>query len=232
MRLPRPWTAATSGSKGTEKIDITGLVTRGGSYCQYSWKDYYNTHQQSQYHCLTCPRTGSDNLLSLCSKTNDIVPPNPNSVGPQNVDRIHLRSDGIWHLDEMKPRMAWFGGSKSYDKASSGMEINPFVELDHFIIASNFTKRLENDISLQWALMQPGEQHIHSSRGNLPHARQNFKPEWLSKTQYLSFANLRSYPHVKIEKYFDCNSGATASIHGAHSSRTYLPGAFSHWENI
>jgi hypothetical protein len=85
---------------------------------------------------------------------------------------------------------------KPFDKAPSGEEINPFVELDHFIIASNFIERLK-DTSLQWTLMQPGEEYIHSSRGNLPYARQNTKPEWLSKTQYLSFANLRSYPHIQ-----------------------------------
>ena len=198
LRLPQPWTAAITGSEGTDKTDITGLVTRGEGYCQYSWKDYYNTHQFSQYHPIGCPRTGSEYSLLLRSKTNAMVPPNPTSVGPQNVDHIYSKSDGIWHPDEMKPRMAWFGGSKNYDKASSHAEINPFVELDHFIISSNFTERLEHEISLQWTLMQPGEQHIHSSRGNLPYARQNFKPEWLSKTQYLSFANLRSYPHVQL----------------------------------
>ena len=198
LRLPQPWTAATTGSEGTEKIDITGLVTRGDSFCQYSWKDYYNAHQQSQYHRLNCPRTGSDNSLLLRSMTNDEVPPDPISVGPQNDDHIYSQSDGIWYPDEMKPRMAWFGGPKNYDMASSHAEINPFVELDHFIIALNFTERLENETSLQWALIQPGERHIHSSRGNLPYARQNFKPEWLSKTQYLSFANLRSYPNVQL----------------------------------
>jgi hypothetical protein len=196
LRLPQPWTAATTGSEGTEKIDITGLVTRGDSFCQYSWKDYYNAHQQSQYHRLNCPRTGSDFSLLLRSKTNDKVP--PINVGPQSIDYIYSESDGIWYPDEMKPRMAWFGGPKNYDMASSHAEINPFVELDHFIIASNFTERLENETSLQWALIQPGERHIHSSRGNLPYARQNFMPEWLSKTQYLSFANLRSYPNVQL----------------------------------
>ena len=89
----------------------------------------------------------------------------------------------------------------SFDRASSGAEINPFAKLDHYhyIITSNFTDRFEgNDKSLQWTMMQPGEQHIHLSRGNIPYARQNLKPGWLSKTQYFSFANLRSYPHVQL----------------------------------
>ncbi|KAL3776347.1 hypothetical protein ACHAW5_003521 [Stephanodiscus triporus] len=195
LRLPWPLTAATTGSEGTQEIDITGLVTRGNNYCQFSWKDYYNTYQHSQYHRSTFPRTGSDYSLLLRSKQ---VAPEPNIVGPQNVDVMFNRSDGVWYPDVMTPRMAWFGGPKSFDRAASEAEIDPFVKLDHVIIASNFTERLENEISLQWTLMQPGEPHVHPSRGNLPYARQNLKPEWLSKTQYLSFANLRSYPLIQL----------------------------------
>ena len=59
LLLPQPWTAAMTGSEGTEKIDITGMVTRGDSFCQYSWTDYYNnSRQQNQYHRSTCPRAG------------------------------------------------------------------------------------------------------------------------------------------------------------------------------
>ena len=93
--------------------------------------------------------------------------------------------------------MAWFGGIKSFDRAS-GREINPFVKLDHFCAVSNFTERLTTDTALQWALMQPGDGYILPTRGNLPYARQNIKPDSLSKTQYLSFGNMRAYPNIQL----------------------------------
>jgi hypothetical protein len=188
LRLPHPWCAAMTGSEGTENIDITRLVTRGNKYCQNSWTDYYNA--------LSSSREGSDSWILLRSSRKGSVP-KPHVIGPRDVQRMTSRYDGIWYPDDMEPRMAWFGGPMPFDNASSGAEINPFVKLDHFIIASNLTERLE-DIFLQWTLMQPGEEYILSSRANLPYARQNDKPEWLSKTQYLSFANLRSYPHIQL----------------------------------
>lgn len=98
--------------------------------------------------------------------------------------------------------MAWFGGTKSFDMAPGGCEINPFASLDHLYLVANFTERLPKDNSLQWSMMQPGDTHIHSTRGNLPYARQNKKPSWLSKTEYLSFTNLRSHPNIQLRNVF------------------------------
>lgn len=94
--------------------------------------------------------------------------------------------------------MAWYGGAKSFDKAPNGSEINPFIALDHFHLVCHFTDRLSTDTHLQWTLMQPGEANILPNRSNLPYARQNQKPKWLSKTEWLSFANLRSYPNIQL----------------------------------
>lgn len=187
LRLPHPWAAALGGREGCEKFDITSQVTRGTEYCQFSWKEYYNTKQYSQYHRPSCSRSGSDYHLLLRSVSNVV----PNEVGSKSVDYIHSQNDGIWFPDQLKPRMAWLGGPNSFDMASH-REINPFATVDHLIIVANFTERLaDEDSALQWTLMQPGEKHIPRYRGNLPYARQNNQPNWMSKTQYLAFANMR-----------------------------------------
>ena len=54
------------------------------------------------------------------------------------------------------------------------------------------------DKNLQWTLVQPGGNNIRQNRGNLPYARQNQKPKWLSKTEWLSFANMRSWPNNQV----------------------------------
>jgi hypothetical protein len=46
--------------------------------------------------------------------------------------------------------------------------------------------------------MQPENDNGGKYRGNLPYARQNQKPDWLSKTEWLSFANMRSHPNTQI----------------------------------
>jgi len=196
LLLPQPWENAWGGNEGSDQFDITPQVTRGSEYCQYSWKDYYNNQQNSQYYQPNCSRNGSDYYVLLRSTRNNVV---PKEWGSKSVDHIHSKSDGIWYPDQLKPRMAWFGGPKSFDRAVSGYEINPFVKLDHFIVVSNFTERLTAQHSnLQWALMQPGDQHILPTRGNLPYARQNIKPDCLSKPQYLSFGNMRAFPNIQL----------------------------------
>ncbi|KAL7553023.1 hypothetical protein ACHAWF_016264 [Thalassiosira exigua] len=194
LRLPHAWTGAWGGVEGSEKQDITSIVTRGVESCQFSWKDYYNNHQSSQYHGPSHSRRGSDYHLLLRAVSNVV----PHEVGPKSVDHIHSKSVGIWYPDELKPRMAWFGGTMSFDRASSGREVNPFAELNHHFIVSNFTERLVKHPSLQWTLMQPGEGHIIPSRANVPYARQENKPDWLSKPGWLSFANMRAYPNIQI----------------------------------
>ena len=199
LRLAEPdsWNTVWGGSEGCEKFDISSQVTRAGTqWCQLSWKEYYNTHQHSEFHTPSRRRNGADCSLLLRSTRN--VVPAQNEVGPKSVDNIHSQNDGIWYPDQMSPRLSWFGGTKNFDRAQ-GHEINPFKDVDHFIVVSNFTERLEKkDIAIQWALMQPGEKHIHNTRGNQPYARQNIKPKWMTKTEYLSFANMRSYPNIQL----------------------------------
>jgi hypothetical protein len=92
--------------------------------------------------------------------------------------------------------MAWFGGTKTFDKAPDGSEINPFAPVDHFSRVVYFTDGLKKN--LQWIIMQPEDDNSEKYRGNLPYSRQNQKPDWLSKTEWLSFANMRSHPNTQI----------------------------------
>jgi hypothetical protein len=94
--------------------------------------------------------------------------------------------------------MAWFGGVNVFDMSPNRDEINPFASLDHFQLVANFTERLPTDKHLQWCFMQPGAKHIDPSRGNWPYARQNQKPTWLTKSEFISFTNLRSHPNIEL----------------------------------
>lgn len=96
--------------------------------------------------------------------------------------------------------MAWYGGPKSFDRAPNDSEIDPFVDIDHFKLVDHFTDQFPVDTHLQWTIMQPEENHGSSDRirGNLAYARQNQRPDWLSNTGWLNFANLRAYPNSQL----------------------------------
>ena len=195
MLLPEPksWESAWAGDDGLRTVNITGEVTRG--HCPYSWTDYYNSNQRSQYHTPTVNRSGSDCEIRFRTHGNAVP---PCSVGSSNVDYMSRKDDGIWYPDQLTPRMAWYGGSKHFD-GYSDKEINPFAKLDHFIVVSAFTERLSGRAqSLQWAMIQPENDHIPRTRGNKPYATQNAKPAWLSKREYVAFTNMRAFPLLQL----------------------------------
>ncbi|KAL3804145.1 hypothetical protein HJC23_013664 [Cyclotella cryptica] len=199
LLIPKPWASVWGGREGSEKYDITNLVTRqNNTYCQLSLTDHYNAHQESQYHQPCRSRVGTDYHILLRAHSNCI----PEQIGSSNVDYMKDKNNGIWYPDELRPRMAWFGGTMSFDKAPHGCEINPFVTLDHFYLVAHFTERLPNNDKLRWSMIQPGDNYIHSTRGNLPYARPDKRPCWLSKTEYISFANLRSHPNIQLRNIF------------------------------
>lgn len=132
--------------------------------------------------------------------------PKPNAIGPSHVDHLTRSSHGIWHpdllCDNAYVRMLWRGGNGALDKVSS--LIDPFLLGDHCadLIAEDFTERLPASVpsaaTLQWALLQTG--HDSPTRGNEALARQDERPHWLSKPQYLAFCSLRAYPLLQLEK--------------------------------
>ncbi|KAL7472894.1 hypothetical protein ACHAXS_014340 [Conticribra weissflogii] len=191
--LPDNWSSCWGGKLGDEKVNISGVVTRA-SHCQFSWTDYYNSHQQSIYHTPHNRRRGKDFFLSLRSIEKVV----PKTVGSQCIDYMYGKDDGIWCPDALSPRMAWFGGNLSFD-VHSGQEINPFASVDHYCIVSHFTERLGSKSSdLQWALIQTGDDYINLSRGNLPYSSQHSKPAWLTRNQYISLGSMMSYPNIQL----------------------------------
>mmetsp|Transcript_21573 Transcript_21573/g.45067 ORF Transcript_21573/g.45067 Transcript_21573/m.45067 type:complete len:673 (-) Transcript_21573:551-2569(-) len=190
--LPENLSSCWGGKWGNEKVNISGEVTRA-SHCQFSWPDYYNSKQESIYHTPCNSLSGKDSYLILRSIRDDV----PTTIGSQCIDVMYDKNDGIWHPDSLSPRMAWFGGDLSFDQCSN--EINPFANVDHYCIVSHFTERLGSESSdLQWALIQPGDDYINLSRGNLPYSSQHNKPAWLTRNQYISFASMIAYPKIQL----------------------------------
>jgi hypothetical protein len=71
---------------------------------------------------------------------------------------------------------------------------NPFKPIHDDVKRKFFTGRF-SDESLQPFLDSPLYEQENKSRGNLGIARQNDRPNWLRKQEFLSFAAVRSYPH-------------------------------------
>ena len=99
LLLPTPWDSAWGGREGSERLNITELVTRSANgYCQTSLKDHYNIHQSSQYHRPSRSRRGSDYHVLLRSLSDCV----PQQIGSSSVDHMCHKNDGIWYPDQLR----------------------------------------------------------------------------------------------------------------------------------
>lgn len=99
LLLPTPWDSAWGGREGSERLNITELVTRSANgYCQTSLKDHYNIHQNSQYHRPSRSRRGSDYHVLLRSLSDCV----PQQIGSSSVDHMRDKNDGIWYPDQLR----------------------------------------------------------------------------------------------------------------------------------
>lgn len=99
LLLPTPWDSAWGGREGSERLNITELVTRSANgYCQTSLKDHYNIHQNSQYHRPSRSRRGSDYHVLLRSLSDCV----PQQIGSSSVDHLRDKNDGIWYPDQLR----------------------------------------------------------------------------------------------------------------------------------
>lgn len=117
------------------------------------------------------------------------------------VDNYSAPSHGVWHPDNLPLRMAWKGsGSAAADGRLAGAGwFNPFATLPARAVADSFTEQLAGEASaLQWAMpIYGGGAATAAERGNLPIARQDQRPAWLSKPAFLAFGSLRSYARLQ-----------------------------------
>lgn len=99
LLIPQPWTSVWGGQEGSDKYNITNLVTRQNNlFCNVSWKNHYNNHQKSQYCQPSHSRIGSDYHVLLYAQGNCV----PQQIGSSSVDYMHNMMDGIWYPDQLR----------------------------------------------------------------------------------------------------------------------------------
>jgi hypothetical protein len=122
----------------------------------------------------------------------------PREIGPSHVDNMYSDRHGVWWPDELAPAMEWAGsGCPAADKPlGCYSSFNPFAAVPATLVELSFTEQLQEDQeALQWALHAAGSREATpADRSNQPMARQDGKPDWLSKAGFLAFGSLRSYP--------------------------------------
>lgn len=119
---------------------------------------------------------------------------------PASVRQFTKPSDGVWHPDDLKPVMFWFGGGFNLDDRGIGC-FDPFRAMPPPVRVQLFTVQLHGlEKKMQWAVEQHGE-HSKPERGNVPEARQDIKLGWLArKPDFLTFGALRAYPKQQMRK--------------------------------
>ncbi len=155
------------------------------------WASHFNSSPSSRYSNIA--QDGSVMLGSLA--------PIPKFERKQ-LDLIRLQSDCVYYPDNFTLELGWRGGSFASDALFGGSMFNPFA-VSRDISLRFYTPQLATphmSPSLQWALEQHDSNEVAATRGNESLARQFEKPQWLSKSEYLAFTSLRSYPHLQMRK--------------------------------
>jgi hypothetical protein len=114
--------------------------------------------------------------------------------------------DGTWHPDALKPVMSWTGGDYAPDKLIK-KDFNPFNGLLHSaVIAAQtqfFTERLSDRASkISWTMKLGVDSANETTRGNRAYAELDNKPDFLNKSQFLAFCEMRSYPNIQLRNLF------------------------------
>jgi hypothetical protein len=167
--------------------DVDDVI--GARAAKTSWLEYYNSHSPTMLSCET----------PICLWS-DLAPPEPRFVYKPDVMDYNFSGEGIWHPDDLTPRMMWAGGGFVLDKRRPKW-FNPFAPIPDMWVVENFTERLPGEASseLQWVLPQYGAK-TESSRGNKAIASQHLKPFWLNKPQFLHFGVIRAFPQQQLRK--------------------------------
>jgi len=168
---------------------------------RFDFRVHYNVHHHTKtYHRSVQVKSVDNNNISLCSYNE---PPSFSEIGPQHIDHISCKTQGIWYPDCMQSYIAWYGEPKVYNENGS-KPYNPFFEFGESvskneIVSSMFTPVAQEE-KLQWAFRQPGKNFTKSNRGNISYSKQGSKdkPTSLSRNQLFHVGRLRSFPNVMI----------------------------------
>ena len=176
-------------STSNNEIDVAAAIKEDVS--KSSWRNYYLGGSTTRH--LT------DAVDTKVLLESDHVVPQSTDFSPNNVRHFSSSTVGIWHPDSLVPRLVWTGGRCALDER--GGEFNPFAQLPDSVYVVKFTELLPSDHRvMQWAMIQHGAAS-ESSRGNVPEARQDIKPDWLAgKTEFFGYGAMRAYPNQQVRK--------------------------------
>ena len=194
MLLPRSSTVTVPMSD--HKIEVNATIEQAPA--KTTWRSYYLSSSTARHRS-----SAVDTKVRLES---DVPVPQSSQFSPPNVRTFSAPSIGIWHPDELRPRLTWAGGGFQLDARSSCFD--PFAPLPDTVLVHKFTESLSNclqlpcdkDDMMQWAMLQNGT-NSEPSRGNVPEALHGKKCSWLpGKTEVLSCGAMRAYPHQQVRK--------------------------------
>lgn len=147
--------------------------------------------------CHAAPLAALSDLRAP-SSSRSCLPPSHAQVRLSTVDNYSSDTHGVWHPDNLPLRMTWYGsGNAGADGCLTGDCMNPWAAVPANLTVDWHTERLPAaDEALQWAL--PLYDSVPPCRGNQAIARQDERPQWLSKPAFLEFGVLRAYPLLQV----------------------------------
>jgi hypothetical protein len=189
MLVPRPWNAECEGPDGTKSINVISPLLVATGECLTS---FYDCHQTSTGQ----RRQGVRGDVALVSAV-PISNVRPKSIGPTSIDLMSSEEDGVWYPDCLPYKMEWMGGTLSWDRCN-GHAFDPFRVPRKWAV-SYFTEKLDADgKTLQWAMRLDENSDAVYERGNRALACQESRPRWLTKTEFLTFCNMRAFPNKQL----------------------------------
>eukprot|EP00037_Helgoeca_nana_P031742 m.409107 g.409107 ORF g.409107 m.409107 type:complete len:3050 (+) comp28456_c0_seq1:346-9495(+) len=112
--------------------------------------------------------------------------PESDSIGPRTVDSISEVDEGVWHPPP--DLLLW---------CKHG---NPFAEPESDELQDGYTARLADPTTLQWVMPVDDRERVDPTRGNVALAKQEDRPQWLTRSEYIMFCNVRAFPRLQIRK--------------------------------
>ena len=169
-----------------QPLDISALIKKDAP--KTSWDSYYTSGSSGG------GRTAESTLVQLGSM--DQV---PKQIGGTDVTTYTSPSEGVWHPDDLDTRLFWDGGRGFTLDNRNGAFFDPFARLPLPAVTRWFTETLPADRSqMQWAM---GATYGASrTRGNDALAFQQFRPPWLSSSEFLAAGALRAFPNQQFRK--------------------------------
>ena len=174
--------------KEIEKIDEAMQKLDAKTNNGTNWSTYYARYSRKSASCCVIDMYSSSEIKEK------------RHIGYHDVELFHYPSDGIWHPDELLryTLLYWNGGGFHLDQRFNSNFFNPFISVMEKHTNEYFTEKIDRNV--QYAAVQYAVKLTDLSRSNKPIANQSNKPDCFNKQQWLSFANLRSFPNQQLRK--------------------------------